>query len=557
MSRSSTNVDTNQIERLSYLSDDVRLQAYKSLIGVDHLWSKNVIQREKVQSVLSNLMNLAENDPEFLARFLSYVYTKTDSKDLKVLTAFANSLSDADGTPFSPGSEYKKPNFRVLSAAAIQELDPKLLKRLVSLAQEKQSLGTRWREGVHFSKHLRTAVKKYIRFREMNPQAIESIKKSGLANTFTYLYGAVRIAPSIDTAAVLGWKQSGYVCTKCGSTQGKAKGDTCKVCGGTCSKIKISKKSPFNFKGMTPLQIAEKIRSEKLSPIATVGALNGKMEPVIAAAILEQASGDEAVILRGMFDQQGLLKHKEVVEVFTEKIKTAKTALDRVDRINTEIDEAVANELKKARSKKRKEVVGDIGKIFLHIDVSGSMEAALAFAKKSGAIFAECVANPEQNFHWGLFNASGTVLPVPKTFTQDAFEHALYGKRCGGGTDCLALYERARQIGCDVDVYITDEDHNGKPVSMTIRECDAKGLGRPKAVVIVSYAPGRTKGFLTREFESMGIPVTVVQPNKLTESALVPQLVKEALKGPLAVIDEIMATPFIKMPYWWESVKVK
>ena len=128
---------------LAYLNDTERLKAAQAIIdGCSHLWSKGKLQQNRLTPVLENLMHLAENDPYFLAHFTSYAVTKLDSKDLKVAAVFANSLNDADGTPFSPGSDYTKPNLRLVSQAAIQHrsFDPKLVERLVEIANLKQLL---------------------------------------------------------------------------------------------------------------------------------------------------------------------------------------------------------------------------------------------------------------------------------------------------------------------------------------------------------------------------------------------------------------------------------
>ena len=168
--------------KLSYLDDTQRLEAYNAITqGCAHLWSKNKLQDGSVDSVpqkdgttkrvqredrltpvLRLFAELAEKDPLFLAHFTSYAMRKLDSKDLKVVTAFAASLSDADGTPFSPGSDYKKPNWRLVSQAALQNLDPKQALRVVELANKKQSFGSK-PEATHFSKHLKTALRRYLR----------------------------------------------------------------------------------------------------------------------------------------------------------------------------------------------------------------------------------------------------------------------------------------------------------------------------------------------------------------------------------------------------------
>lgn len=520
---------TNKENQLSYLDDQDRLNAYTAITqGAIHLWTKGKLNKEKLSGILATFMELAEKDPLFLAHFTSYAIKHLDSKDLKVISVFANSLNDADGTPFSASSAYRKPNLRAISQAAIQDasFDAKLVERLIEIANMKQPLGSKYKEGTHFSRSLKTAIRKYIRYREANPKALEGVKKVGLGNRFKNLYRAVRIAPSIEAATILGWNQ--------------------KIGG------KVQKKKFFDFKGMSELEIAEKIRAEKLPPTGVLGALPNKISPVIAAAILEQATGNQAVILRELFDSQGLLKHKEVQKVFAEKIRTAKTALDRVERINTEIDEDIQKELKKAKAEVRKEQVGDIGKICLHIDISGSMSSALEIAKDKGAIIAECVKNPENNFFWGTFNTNPEILPRPKTFEKDAFSKALYGIKSGGGTDCLALYPYARQNGCTVDVIVTDGQHLSGDIPEMIKYFDKKGLPRPQAVVIVRV--GTYHEILKNGLEAAGIPVSVIKPEALTESALVAQAIKTAMKGASAVIDEVMNTPLLKLPAWWESV---
>ena len=309
---------------LSYLSNEDRLKAYNAIVGgCNHVYSKGKLQHDKLAGVLSIFIQLAEHDPYFLAHFASYAVKNLESKDLKVIAAFANSLSDADGTPFITGTDaqgkpiysptYKKPNLRLVSQAAVQEFDPKLVNRIIEIANLKQSIGTR-REATHFANSLKTAIRKWIHFREQNPKALEGMKKSGFAPTFKNIYRMMHMKPSQEAAEILGWRQGS---AKKGNVE------------------KIEKRNLIDFKGLSDIQIAQKIRDEKIPVLGAMGALPDKISPVVAAAILEQASGNQAVILRNLFDSQGLLKDKEVMKVFTEKVQTAKTALDRVEKLKT------------------------------------------------------------------------------------------------------------------------------------------------------------------------------------------------------------------------------
>jgi hypothetical protein len=59
---------------------------------------------------------------------------------------------------------------------------------------------------------------------------------------------------------------------------------------------------------------------------------------------------------------------------------------------------------------------------------------------------------------------------------------------------------------------------------------------------------------LSEQFKRCGIPVVVLDPNQLTESALVAQSIKTAIKGTSAILDEIMAEPLLTLPKWWYAV---
>jgi len=537
--------------KLGYLNDQDRLKIYNTLIsGCMHLWSKNKLQdgstidvkgkdgktvkqklEDRLTPVLESFSKLAESDPLFLAHFTSYAVKKLDAKDLRVVATFASTLSDADGTPFSPGSEFKKPNWRLIGQAAFQTLDPKLALRVVQLANRKMKFGIK-AEATHYSKSLRSAVRKYLRYREANPKMIEGIVRTGLTKTYRNLYRWARIQPSAEAATFLAWEQ------KDGSV-----------------KEADFKQNKLTFAGLSEVEIAEKIRAERLTPQRALGALGDKISPVIAAAVLEQASGDQAVILTNLFEEQGLLKNVEVKKVYEEKIKTAKNALDRVDRIKAELSEETKTALKDSRSETRKANIEDFGRVFVHVDTSPSMANALEIAKEYGATISEFVKNPEQNFFWGSFDSAGKVFPNPQKFTKDGFKLALYGQKIGGyGTDCLALYKTARQKGCSVDIYITDQDHNGKLIGMTIDECRREGLTDPQVAVIVDVH-GRQDGILKRELEKAGIPVTVLTAKELGESALVTQAVNVAMKGQIAVLEEILSTGLLDLPKWWYAVK--
>ena len=316
-------------ESLPFLSSEDRLSAYSIILeGCSHIYSKNKLQQDKALKILELLIPLTKNDPYFLAHFTSYALTKSKSKDLHVFLTYVSALSSADGTPFSHGSKYKKPNLRYISAAALHRLDPKLANRVMELASMKFSITGYLNEARHFPTTLRTSFEKYLKYRELNLEIMKGIKKAGLGNTIKILYKALHKGPTEDVAKILRWQQKN-------------------------KKIKFDKPL-FDFKGMTDEDIARKIQKEKLPVLGVLGALPRTVSPVIAVALLEQATGNQTVILRKTFEDAGVLKDKEVFKLFEEKIKTAKTALDRVEIISQNASEEVKRVMVSARSDSRK-----------------------------------------------------------------------------------------------------------------------------------------------------------------------------------------------------------
>jgi len=527
-------------ETLSSLSSQERLETYNLLLqGATHIWTKNKLQEDKALEVLKTLVPLTQKDPYFLAHLTSYIIRNSRSKDLKVFTTYINSLSSANGERFSPKSKYFKPNLRYISAAAVQQLDPKLACRVLELAKLKYSIAGTLNKARHFPRALRTALKKYIRYREANIEMVRGIKKAGLSKTFQNIYRSLHLAPSDEAAAILRWQQK---------------------------EKKIDFEKPeIDFKGLSDLEIGKTIRKKRLPVLGALGALaqaRKKVSPVIAVALLERTTGNQAVILRKTFEDAGVLKDKEVMKLYEEKISEAQTALDRVKTISKDASDEVKKVMKKARAKKRKEATIGIGKIFLHLDMSPSMEPAIEVAKSKGTIIAESVNNPKKNFQWGYFNDQGELFPLPKIFEEDAFKAILFGRVCDGMTDAFQLYPTAREFGAKVDTFISDGCHNTGNLESKIRRFHENNpkVTKPKAMLWVFVKSGG-RGYIESEintikeaYEANDIPVATLLPEALENSALVNEAIQSAMLGPIAKMDTIMKTELLELPSWYEAI---
>lgn len=529
-----TNAATANTALVEY-SDQKRLAIYKLITSAcTHLYSKGQLQEAKFIEAAKTFADLAVHDPIFMAHFTAWAARK-DSKDMKVLTIFFNALNDANGTPFFKGSKKNKPNFREASYALLQTLDPHLALRVLELCHKRFDVEGVLNNARHFPTGMKTAFRKYLHYRENNSDMLRGIKKSGLSRKMMQIYRLTRTAPTDEAASILHWKQK----------DGR--------------EIELETLPDFSKK--TSQEIVDELEKSKLSPMVAMSVIPvDKMTAKVAKAMLQNASGNQSIILYNWFARNGFLDVKAIKDLFKDKVKEATTAVDRIDTLTKDADATDKKEMAAARSDRRKKVAStsDIGKIYLHIDCSGSMSHAIAFAKDTAALFAECVTDPEKNFKWGLFETKGRELPLPSGFTKEDFHAALYGVKDSGQTDCIALYPHARRFGADVDVYITDQGHNIGTMHKRIEEFHARfpELTKPKAAVIIDFSNG-SRHDLEESLKKVEIPVAIIKPEALKESALVPQAIRAAMVGELAIIEEILDTPLPTLPRWWEKISSK
>jgi hypothetical protein len=525
--------------QLNEYNDSKRLAIYKMLTAAcGHLYSKGKLQPEKFTAAAAIFADLAKNDPLFLAHFTAWA-SKQDGKDQKVLSVFFNALSDADGQPFFAGSELRKPNLRQVSSALIQEMDVPLTIRVAELTQHRFGVPGLLNDAKHKPTSLMTALCKFVLFRESHKDMLKGIRNAGLTEKFKRLYRAAGLSPSDYAVGIFKWNQKD----------------------GRRWKDLQEDKLP-DFTVMTSKDIVEILGKVKLSPIVALSVIpKDKITASVATALLKNCSGNQSIVLYNWFATNGFLDVPSIAALFQEKVKKATTAVDRIDTLTRNASVEQKEIMSDARSEHRKAKVatGSLGKIYMHIDISGSMDRAIAFAKDKAAIFAECLENPEKNFSWGAFTTTARDLPKPANFKKEGFHAALYGINANGGTDCFACYEKARKFGANIDVFVTDEGHNMRDFGQMVWDFHNRHLdiSKPTAVIIVKFRTSDSSNKVKDGFEANGIPVVVISPESLSESALVAQSVATAIKGELVLIEEVMNTPLPTLPRWWESVSRK
>ncbi len=502
---------------MNELTSAERLSLFKTLTqGNVHVWSKNAYQAEKGLPILSNLLELGKTDPFFLAHFICM---QDLTKDLQVLGSLANFHSDADGSKFSEESDLRKPNLRLVSSAMVQSFDPKLAHRVLWTAQQRQN-GKKY-----FNHPMRVAFVKYLRYREENEAYLNSIVKAGFKEHIKNLYRLLGIYPSDKAASILRWKQRG--------------------------KNIVMAASVNLFDGLSPKQVAEKITKENINFQLAMSQI-ANLTPAIGLALALQASPRQLAIYTNTWQELGLFNNEKfVVHYQSQLVKTG----DETDRLNTTIkmEDKTKKIVEGVRSEQRKSSVSyafdqfGIKKVFIHIDLSGSMSQSKDIAIDAATTVAEMIPDPANNLKWGWFNTRGVVLKTPPEFTKAGFSSVAYGLSAGGGTNIAALWPQAKEFDADLNIFVTDGDHTAS--------FDVFNQMKGKYCLIIktgNYHRG-FHDYIVRNFNN----VIEMTPEQFKGSNKVVTAFATALKGEEAIIDGVMATKLIELPKWWHLVPSK
>ena len=103
---------------------------------------------------------------------------------------------------------------------------------------------------------------------------------------------------------------------------------------------------------------------------------------------------------------------------------------------------------------------------------------------------------------------------------------------------------------------ITDGGHNVGDLGTKIRNFHEKypNFPKPKVCVIVQVPGQEVSDTIKDSYEENGIPVSVMKPEALTETALVSTAIRTALLGPMEIVNSIMNQELLKLPEWYFSL---
>ena len=393
-----------------------------------------------------NALEVWKLDNEFAARWASYAFAQKH-RDLKVVLAALMLVQDRCGEPVRENGQllFHDDDFRAVGEAMclLQRKDklhltPKLLLRIGDLlslpaiaemnrnagfgrSARKPPLG-RWSK----------AVTRWLWQRERIPQKLDALVDAGYRTTVMKLARRVGYKPdSPRFFEILRWKQ-------------KQSGD-----GRRTMAIGQAVAPAETWNGMSEAQICQRIVDTRPSYKRIVGMLPksvGLTRAIVAAATeAGSLSDNDLVLLTPTLEELGLLDVPVVGERWLAAM--GKTEDRRAAHIANRVrGQKTAEVLRQAADQAMQKAVKKVAtglRIYVFVDISGSMEQAIVTAKQHIATFLQ--AFPLDRLHVAVFNTIGREVRIRHASTAGVTQ-AFRSYRAGGGTShaaavaCLAKY---------------------------------------------------------------------------------------------------------------------
>ncbi len=509
-----------------------------------------------------NAADVWQLDNEFAARWASQAFAQKH-RDLKVVLAALMLVQERSGQPVREGGQllFHDDDFRAVGEAMClierkdnQHLNPKLLLRvgkLLSLpviadinrragfgrSPRKPALG-RWPK----------AVKRWLWQRERIPQKLEALVAAGYRTTVLELARRVGYKPDSGRFfEILRWRQ-------------KQSGD-----GRRTLAIGQAVAAAENWAELSEADICRRIIATKPSYKRIVSLLPpavGLTRAVIAASAEAGVLSDtDLVLLTPTLEEMGLLEVPAVGERWLEAMGRAENrrAAHVAQRVR---DQKTADRLRQAADGAMQKAVEEVAKglrVYVFVDISGSMERAITTAKEHIATFLQ--AFPLERLHVAVFNTIGREVLIrhpSAAGVKQAFRHF----RAGGGTShgaavmCLSKYKPKE--GEDALFLFVGDQQDGH-FAQAVKE---SGIA-PVAFGFVPVGEHDFQDAVTGTARDLGIPCFTLDAGAIADPYALPRHLSTMLaaaptspsRAPSSsarqsLIDTILDTPLLTVPIW-------
>lgn len=523
------------------------------------------INGEAALALYKDIAEIWRMDNEFAARWASWAFAQ-EHRDLKVALAAFMLVQSRKGEMVEAGlydEDYRDVGEAlVLSRLDGKDFNPKMLMRvwefltLPEIAAYNREIGFGLSSKNPFMGRLVMATTRYIRYRERNKKMLSGLVKAGFRTTLQALCRKVGYKPETEEFfRTLRWKQNQ---TEAGH---RSVGLTMTL--DSDSWVKLTEEEIC--KAIEATRPAWKVIASKVP--AQVG-----ITPAIVACSVTSGciSGPDLVMMTPTLEDMGFLKNDNNIK------STWKRALDQAENqralniarnVRTvETKQALSDAADKVMTKAVEAATKDI-RLYVLVDISGSMESAIEFAKD---LTTRLLAGfPVDKLHVATFNTAGSVIQLKGT-SRAAVELAFKGKAAGGGTDhsaglsALKAFKPAENEDALI-IVVGDEEEGFDGRGSFVRTCN--DIFHPSALALLRAKTSYGANFVRAAASFLKVPffeinVDIFQSNDpyavtrtlrhLIESTPVSEAkVQTSVRPPrVSLVDVIMKTELLKKPVW-------
>lgn len=503
-------------------------------------------------------------DNEFAARWASHSFGE-EHKDLKVVLAAFMLCQSRKGDPVRDGDKvlFRDEDYRDVGEAMLlltrkdgKDFNPKLILRIEDVLRVPAVAAINKEMGFYrgaknlFPRRYDKVVTKWLAYREQNPRMLQGLVKAGFRTSVMELANRVHYKPeSPRFFEILRWKQEqakdGHRTIAIGKDVEKAE----------------------SWADLSEREICETIVRDKPNFKRIVGLLPMKVgltRAVVAAAIESGSMSDkDLIIYTPTIEDLGLMQVQDVRERWERAIKGAEDtrAANIAQRVRTkEVKDKLAEAADTALKTAVQETMRGI-RLYIVVDISGSMEAAIAAVKTYVARFLQSF--PLDKLHVAAFNTAGRVVEI-KHPSAAGVENAFRGITAGGGTAHLQGIYALRNFkpAADEDavmIFIGDEGETGD-FSQAIR---ASGIN-PVAFGLLKIHTRYALSIVSDTARVLGIPCFPIDEKIFADPYAVPRTMRALIAATpvgqatparaaaprVSLIDLIIGTKLLQKPAW-------
>jgi hypothetical protein len=507
-------------------------------------------------------------DAELAARWASYAFEQ-DSRDLKVVLAAFMLVQSYKGEPLHTKGEepFFDDNYREVGTAMILtqkrgvDFNVKMLLRihevltLPQIAQINRDIGFGRSQRNAFLGGWSSAVKRWLRYREANPQMLEGLVKAGFRRSVCLLARLTGYKPQSEAFfTILRWNQKQ-------SSEGHR------------TLALNVRHDASSWADMSEVDVCEAIVSEKPSWKVIVGRLREAPTRAMVAAAVEAGSFSDRdlVIAAPMLEEMGLLRDSAVRRKFDTALAAAtdQRAANIARRVRNADTKAALEDAADGAAQRAVEKVLDNQRVYLIVDTSSSMSQAIELAKQYATKL--IVPFPLDRLHVATFTTEGREVTFRER-SKRAVEHELGKIRAGGGTrhgqGVRVLSKHKPAPGEDaIMLFIGDEQESGT----FAHQVRLSGIN-PAAFGLVRVYQGPEWHRMADEQRfncvrataaELGIPCFQLSLDMFEDAYAIPQVLANLIQAtPVGLssqaagssrktlIEEILETELLPLPVW-------